>query len=224
MDFFLGITNKCNLSCPWCSHRNIRSLDPDYEMGKKEFEKWYTLTKKSGYIFDSIDFNGLGEPTCYSDTDFLRYMIIKCSKFTNSVNILSNGTNIDVLRKMAPFCNISISLWKESKEIDSFENEFPSRVFVKRNIVKHDLTKKVGKRIKYDFICGCSGCGYTMGTVFLTCGTWAPKIVKNNLYHTYLKPNYLRTLSKYYGRSVFGMCSRCHANTDLEYTEFEERN
>ena len=113
MDFFLGITNKCNFSCEWCDHRRLRNINPNYEMSKDEFNIWYDITNKAGYYFDSIDINGLGEPTLYSDIDFLVYMIIKLHKFTRTVNVLTNGSKTNIIKKIIPFCeNINVSCWK----------------------------------------------------------------------------------------------------------------
>lgn len=220
MDFFIGITNKCNMSCPWCAHKKLRDISPSYEMSKEEFEKWYNCTKKAGYYFESIDFNGLGEPTLYTDTEFLLYMLKKCRDFTNEVNILTNGTKIDILKKVIALCdNINISEWKKTDNIDELEHLFPHKVHVRRNIVLHDMrypVHVVGK-VDNDIVCGCSGCGYTMETVFLVCGTWNPYIVYNGLSHTKLNDNYLSTLDEHYGSASYPMCSGCWANTSIPY-------
>lgn len=219
MDFFLGITNKCNLSCPWCAHSRLRNIDPHYEMSSKEFNRWYDLTKKAGYTFESIDINGLGEPTCYSDIDFLTYMLIRCGRFSDNVNILTNGLNLDALERVIPFCsNVEISLWVEREDIIEFAKKHPLKVHLHKDIVKHDVSNPYTEETSSIVTkCGCSGCGYTMNTVFLVCGTWCPKIVKDDLYHTTLKEDYLQTLNKQYGLTAFDMCKRCHANTAIPY-------
>lgn len=219
MDFFLGITNRCNLSCPWCAHKRLRELEPNYEMSPQEFELWYQYTRKAGYTFESIDFNGLGEPTCYSDIDFLRYMIIRCGRFTDSVNILTNGMNYHVLEEIMPFVtHVTISVWRETEFMNELQNKYPRKVHLRKNIEKHDLTNPYTEEISTEITtCGCSGCGYTMNTVFLVCGTWCPQINKNGLYHTNLKENYLQTLDKRYGTTAFEMCKRCHANKSIAY-------
>lgn len=218
MDFFLGITNKCNLSCPWCAHRRLRDMNPSYEMSELEFNRWYELTKKACYTFEGIDINGLGEPTCYSDQDFLKYMIIRCGRFTNTINILTNGTNINVLEKIIPFVtNVEVSLWEESEELLEFSKRYP-KVHLHKDIVRHNISTPRTTMTSMERVrCGCSGCGYTMNTIFLVCGTWCPEIVKNGIYHTDLKENYLETLSKDYGWTAFEMCHKCHANVSIPY-------
>lgn len=227
MDFFLGITNKCNLSCPWCAHKNLINLDKEYEMSENEFETWFNYTKKAKYFFESIDFNGLGEPTQFSNISLFKYMLIKCRKFTTEINILSNGTNLDYLSELLPFVdNINISMWKQTKnkwnEIEVFANR-NKKVHLKYDIELHDIRNKVDSEYSYgkNIKCGCSGCGYTMDTVFLVCGTWCPSIVKNDLYHTELKENYLSTLSEYYDYAAFPMCSSCWANTSIPYKKYD---
>lgn len=225
MDFFLGITNKCNLSCPWCAHKRLRDLEPNYEMSQREFEKWYQYTKSAGYTFESIDFNGLGEPTCYSDVDFFKYMIIRSRRFTDNVNILTNGINVSVLEKIMLFVdNVTISVWNETTEMSELQNKYPKKVHLRKDIEKHDVssayTEFKSERIT---TCGCSGCGYTMNTVFLVCGTWCPQINKNGLYHTDLKEEYLHTLDEQYGTTAYEMCKRCHANVSIQYRLYGEK-
>ena len=223
MDFFLGITNKCSLSCPWCAHRRLRDSNPTYEMSPKEFEQWYSLTKKAGYTFECIDFNGLGEPTCYSDIDYLKYMLIRSGRFTDNVTLLTNGLNIDVLEQLVNFCtNIEVSLWVEREEILEFSRKY-SKVHLRKNIVKHDIRNSYTEHTSSQITtCGCSGCGYTMDTIFLVCGTWCPQIIKDGTYHTDLKDNYLQTLSKDYGKTAFDMCKKCHANVSIPYKLYGE--
>ena len=223
MDFFLGITNKCNLNCYWCAHKHLRNLNINYEMSKKEFETWLFYTKKSGYFFDCIDFNGLGEPTCYPDLDFFRYMLIKCKKIASTVNILTNGVNINILQKILYFCDhISVSVWNNTnlEELEKLQSEYFKKIHLKKNIIKHKICYPIIKKYtNINSICGCCGCGYTMNTVFLLCGTWCPKIIKNDVYHTELKEYYLSTLNKNeLGLAIHNMCKECYANTSIPYT------
>lgn len=217
VDFFLGITNKCNLNCPWCAHYKLRMMNESYEMSKEEFEKWYQCTKKSGYFFESIDFNGLGEPTLYTDIDFLCYMLIKCREFTNEINVLTNGTRQNIIKKILPLCdNINVSVWTK---LYNYETISPQKIHMRKNIQCHDMRKPVSSmgKIGNDIICGCSGCGYTMNIVFLVCGTWCPEIRIDNLYHTNLRPYYLSTLDENYGKAAYPMCRKCWANTSIPY-------
>ena len=227
IDFFLGITNKCNLRCPWCAHGHLRRLNETYEMSVDEFERWFDITKSAGYYFESIDFNGLGEPTEYSDFEFLQYMLVRSRTFSGSVNILTNGMNFAKLEKLVPLCdNMNISVYPNNiqmlKEFRKFESVYPSRVHVRENIILHDFRETPKIRDSNSIsVCGCSGCGYTMGTVFLVCGTWCPEIVKNDVYHCDLKPYYLDSLDAQYGYCAYDMCKRCHANTHAEYKKYD---
>lgn len=224
MDFFLGITNKCNLSCPWCAHKRIRNRNITYEMSKEEFDTWYELTKKSGYYFDSICINGFGEPTCFSEIKLLKYFLVKCRSFTNEVNLLTNGTNATVLKELIPFIdNVQISVWNDDTNYYSLHSEFPQKVHLNTNIRCHDVSTQFTEHSSTKVVkCGCPGIGYSMGIIFLVCGTWCPEIIMNDVYHTSLKINYLSTLDKNIGLTAFDMCSRCHANTSIPYKLYGE--
>ena len=223
MDFFLGITNKCNLNCSWCAHYRLRKLDPLYCISENEFNIWSEYTQSAGYHFKTININGLGEPTCYPDIKFLQYILIRSHKFCNTLHLLTNGINVDVLKLILPFIDeITISMWPNSKEhwkdIELFKSYHETKIHLRYNIECHDIkehfsTSKSNKITK----CGCYGPGYTMNTVFLACGTWAPSINKNGLYHTDLKEYYLDSLSSKLGTTSFRMCESCWANTGIPY-------
>lgn len=221
VDFFLGITNKCNLQCPWCAHVHLRKINLSYEMKLEEFESWYNITKKAGYYFRSIDFNGLGEPTLYNDIDILRYMLVKCRYFTNEINVLTNGTRPDIVKKIVHLCdNINVSVWGDAQPLDKI---YPSKVHMRKSIELHDMRRQVryDGRTGKDIACGCSGCGYTMGIIFLVCGTWCPEIRLDDIHHTILKDDYLSYLDKNYGTASFGMCARCWGNTSIPYNIYK---
>ena len=224
MDFFLGITNKCNLSCPWCAHKRLRNRNLSYEMTKEEFDKWYLYTKEADYHFDSICINGFGEPTCFSDIKLLKYILVKCRSFTNNVNLLTNGTNIPILKEILPFIdNVQISVWDDNISYHHLQNEFPHKIHLNTNIRCHDVstpfTEHTSTKIS---ICGCHGIGYSMGIVFLVCGTWCPEIRMDDIHHTRLKENYLSTLDDKLGTTSFDMCYKCHANTSIPYKLYGE--
>ena len=223
MDFFLGITNKCNLSCSWCAHQRLRNLEPEYEMTETEYNKFHLYTTKAGYVFNNLNINGLGEPTCHSDQKLVHYILIRSRKFSRNINLLSNGLNLKTLSSYILFVDsITISMWNTTKyywgEIEKFQKKYESKVHLRYNIECHNLKEPYSVHKSTKVVpCGCFGPGYTMGTVFLVCGTWAPEIVKNNLYHTDLKEYYLDSLSPYIGTTKFKMCESCWANTAIPY-------
>lgn len=222
MDFFLGITNLCNLECELCAHRRLREVQPTYVMQPREFEKWYRYTDAAGYRFSAVDFNGLGEPTLYPDIDFFKYMLIRVRRFTPQVNILTNGTRPEVLEKLLPFVsNITISKWQDYSQyhqgIDWLASVHPHKVHVREHIPCHDMREEVSEPTPGE-ICGCSGPGYTMGTVFLNCGTWCPSISCDGIHHSLLTENYLGDIMTT-GLAIYGMCQRCWANTSVPYKE-----
>ena len=96
--------------------------------------------------------------------------------------------------------------------------DYPSKLHFRKNIEIHDMRNDVSEEGDIGFHkCGCSGCGYTMNTIFLSCGTWCPEIVKNDIYHSDLCSNYLDLLDDKYGYAAYPMCSRCWANTKIPY-------
>jgi uncharacterized radical SAM superfamily Fe-S cluster-containing enzyme len=224
MNFFLGVTNKCNMTCKWCAHQRIRNENPTYEMSKEEFFLWQRYTKKASYQFDTICIMGFGEPTCYSDIDFLKYILISSRSFSRQIELLSNGKNVRILKELVKHCDIiNISVWDDiDNELLELSKQY-KQIHFRTNIKLHDVSTKYTEIESNEYSkCGCSGCGYSMNTVFLACGTWSPEIVKNGIYHSELKDYYLDKLDKNYGYTAYEMCKRCHANTSIPYKPFNK--
>lgn len=193
-------------------------------MTKEEFDTWYQTTKNSNYNFDNICINGFGEPTCFSNIQLLKYILVKLRNLTNEVNILTNGSNIDILLELLPFIdNVKISVWNDCKNLTKLQEEYPHKIHLERNIRCHDIrtpyTKLTSKKV---VSCGCSGVGYSMGIVFLACGTWCPEIRLDDIHHTTLKNDYLSSLDEHFGTTSYPMCYHCHANTSIPYKLYGE--
>lgn len=60
----LWVTSRCNLDCPYCNQRRVRSSFPEYEMSQEELDYLISSCLQRGIHFDTIELSG-GEPTIW---------------------------------------------------------------------------------------------------------------------------------------------------------------
>ena len=110
----LNITNRCNLSCPWCYNRKRKTTEMPIEfLMRRIAQSRFMYTKDASFIILG------GEP--FIDAERLMYAIRKAeSVFQRPVLLSTNGTllNRDIIRKLS----------RRSVEIQvSLDSPFPER-------------------------------------------------------------------------------------------------
>lgn len=114
---YVEITNKCNLSCSFCSKDNLSKK----EMSVDEFK--IVIDKIKDYT-DNIYLHVKGEPLLHSKLDEILDI---CDQNNIIVSITTNGTLLDKRKNILlkhPIKQINVSLHCENNDIDYFDKVF----------------------------------------------------------------------------------------------------
>ena len=114
---YVEITNKCNLSCSFCSKDTL----PKKEMTVEEFR---LVIKKIKKYTDSIYLHVKGEPLLHSNLDKILDI---CNDNDIKVSITTNGTLLDKKKDILlnhHIKQINVSLHSENNDINYFNKVF----------------------------------------------------------------------------------------------------
>jgi len=124
----LNLTNKCNLSCSFCSCQNrVKTIELDFHKAEKIIDTYAKLGCQA------VTITGGGEPTLYKELP----KIIKLFKQSGiKIGLVTNGINIDEISDLDMVTWIRVSF----DDTRYFNHNF-----------KHDLVSAVTKNNKVDW-------------------------------------------------------------------------
>jgi pyruvate-formate lyase-activating enzyme len=135
----MEVTTRCNLSCPYCSHRE---LDDKRDLPLGRFQE---MTERIDFSrVDNVDFTGLGEPAMHRDLPAMVREVLRRGRPTH-VRVVTNGT-VMIPKRYEPLCEAGVTSIAFS--IDSLDPEAfaRSRVGARLDQVLQNLESLVAFR------------------------------------------------------------------------------
>jgi pyruvate-formate lyase-activating enzyme len=110
----MEVTTRCNLSCPYCSHRDLEDKR-DLPLGRfLEMVGRVDLSR-----VDNVDFTGLGEPVMHRDLPAMVREVRRRGRPTH-VRVVTNGT-VMIPKRYEPLCEAGVT--SVAFSIDSLDPE-----------------------------------------------------------------------------------------------------
>lgn len=229
----LTLSRKCNYKCKFCPH-STNNIKNELKDGFMSIETIRKLIKNiDGKFHGVFSVSGFGEPTL--NPDFLEIIDILHSVKNTKIDVISNGTNPDILKKCKAD-TIHVSAYSEEifkKLSEEFKND--KRVTILAQYENLHFNNRAGNVKEEDSI-PQSCCNILFmkisvdynGDIIKCCSDWNKDDILGNIYQNNLWDIWIqerksdRLLALKDKRNFIKVCNKCTAEGNLYGNQYKE--
>jgi len=218
------VAGACQLNCEHCAHEGMRAAFPDFQLELSQLETFLRVSKESGYVIESAEIHGIGEPLLWRHLKE-GLLLLQDRSVIKVVQLVTNGI---LLESVADFVlplvdRLRISVYPQvSHEVKAFIHRTAAQNPNKVEIITRNVFWRIPTSLEFFPVPTQCCCGMSLvGDSISVCS--APVWSAAAILHTDLKARwqditvpvktgwydeYIRTRACLSGR--MDLCTKCH--------------